>query len=70
MYTFDYTEIEILWALRVTTSRPGAIAALEQTLSQTKDPLMVEAVQGLLPKLRRMTDKEFATADKQRPGWE
>ncbi|MBT9137443.1 MAG: hypothetical protein DDT34_02535 [Firmicutes bacterium] len=70
MNTFDYTEIEILWALRITTSRSAAIYTLEQTLPHMEEPLMVETMHGLLTKLKQMTDIEFATADKQCPNWE
>ncbi|MBS3937215.1 MAG: hypothetical protein KGZ50_01410 [Peptococcaceae bacterium] len=70
MSTFDYTEREILWTLHITASRSKAIDALEKTLPHTEEPLLVEAAHGLLAKLRQMTDKEFATADKQHLDWE
>lgn len=66
---FDYTEREILWISDAAT-RSEAIAFLENEMLHVKESLLAEELAGLLQKLTRMADEEFAIADKQRADWE
>jgi len=65
MNSFDYTEREILFALR-TTTRKNSITALE-AVKCPDEPLMAETVERLILKLSRMTDSEFDQADREKP---
>ena len=65
MFSFDYTEREILFALR-TSTRKDSIAALE-AVKCPDEPLMAESVERLIQKLSWMKDTEFDAADKQLP---